>query len=149
MISNSRHSKTKTIPFYRNGNRPNTAYRTGDRVLIVKSKYDFAPFSMSRADDAWTRISTRGSIGTIVSFEEYREFILVVNRTLFPAVEDYFHSHLAAISEEISLGKTYPVRYEKIARSEAGAAAATGEEARLWVGWIQLLEPEYLQLIPG
>ncbi len=82
--------------------------KIGDKVREVYDRRDY--------DDTWKDppfIITQGTIGTVVSFEEFCNAVLTVEKK---QPVSFFSEYFAGVAEGIENGKYYPVRLDKVAQ---------------------------------
>lgn len=121
--------------------------RVGEKIIISKDTWDAYPEGIIYGDDVWFLVATKDSIGVITSFEEYRAFILQMNQSIPPNLEEYFESYLLGCKKEIEKEEKYPIKFEKVAPIAMNTFYFNSTELRLGVGRIQLLSPDSLLVI--
>jgi hypothetical protein len=113
----------------------NKHLRPGDKVHIPED-------IMIPIDDvADVIVATKGSIGIVLSYEEYSDFILDPHKMHSANSVD----HLAWVKLEMETGRHYPVRIEKFMPYKYNATPPTFVECH--VGYITVLHIEQLEKI--
>jgi hypothetical protein len=108
--------------------------RSGDKVRIIGTAFDCS------TDVVDIVVATKGSIATVLSYDEYHNFVRKNQKVLNVDAAQY----LADLSDRMGEGKAYPIRIEEFVPYEV-------DDPRIFVecsvGYITTLEVRFLEKI--
>jgi hypothetical protein len=118
--------------------------KPGDKVLIIKNLFDGYP-NGTPIDDDFYLVATKGSLGVVVTSEEFIEFILNINT---PSVMENIHGAYLSYQNVIDERKYCPIKFEFVAAIEAEIKEKLGNQTTfLGVGRMQLISPDFFEVI--